>query len=64
MKWIDREVNFPDVDFILCYGEEQIFICEMIKTKWGNGYCSTELRHEKHMPEWTHWMPLPDPPSV
>lgn len=64
MEWIDREVNFPDIDTILCYAEGQQFICELSETKWGNRYYSTDSGHIsfQDMPEWTHWMPLPEAP--
>lgn len=65
MEWIDREINFPDADRILCYGDSQIFICELMETKWGNSYNSTDWGHGEfqNSPEWTHWMPLPQPPK-
>lgn len=65
MMWIDREIDFPNADRILCYGEGQVFICELIETKWGNHYSCTECGHgdSNKEPEWTHWMPLPAPPQ-
>jgi uncharacterized protein DUF551 len=64
MKWIDREVDFPDADRILCCSGDKIFICELIESKRGNHYYSTDSHHIEFqdMPEWTHWMPLPSPP--
>ncbi len=64
-EWINREIQFPDIDRILCTGSNQVFICEMMKTKFGNFYCSTNSGHVEFqdMPEWTHWMPLPNPPE-
>jgi hypothetical protein len=59
MEWIDREVQFPDADRILCYGGGKIFISELIETKWGNFYSSTE----KDDQYWSHWMLLPEPPK-
>lgn len=63
MQWIDREVEFPDADKILCCAGNEVFICELIESKWGNGYYSTDTGHIEfqNMPEWTHWMPLPKP---
>lgn len=63
MEWIDREVDFPDCDHILCCAGKKVFICDLIESKWGNFYHSTDLGHGEFqdMPEWTHWMPLPKP---
>lgn len=63
--WIDRQLEFPDVDRILCSAGDEIFICEFIESKWGNGYRSTDWSHivNQNAPAWTHWMPLPDPPK-
>jgi len=66
MEWIDREVQFPDIDEILVYGSGCVFICSLQETKWGNRYCSTDHGHAectRDQPEWTHWMPLPKPPK-
>lgn len=62
MEWIDREINFPDCDRILCCHDKQVFICELVESKWGHFYHSTDCTHGKfnNMPEWTHWMPLPE----
>lgn len=64
--WIYREVEFPDYDQILCYGSGQIFICQLVESKWGNFYHSTDWGHGEFqdMPEWTHWMPLPTAPDI
>lgn len=61
MQWVDREVDFPDCDEILCCAGDKVFICELIESKWGNFYRSTDWGHGEfqNMPEWTHWMPLP-----
>lgn len=66
MEWIDKEVEFPNLDKILCYSPEKIFICELLETKWGNHYLSTETEYENGFKqlEWTHWMPLPKPPET
>lgn len=34
-------------------------------SRWGNFYRSTDWRHDEihKQPEWTHWMPLPEPPK-
>jgi len=65
MEWIDREVEFPDADKIVCYSEGQVFVCTLLESKWGNSYYSTDWRHTEpgDMPEWTHWMPLPPSPK-
>lgn len=65
MEWINIEVQFPDCDRILCYGDGRVFICELIESKWGHFYHSTDWGHGEfqNQPEWTHWMPLPAPPS-
>lgn len=65
MQWIDRDVDFPDYDKILCCKGDQIFICELIESKWGFFYFSTDWNHNEYQnsPEWTHWMPLPKPPD-
>lgn len=64
-EWINREIDFPECDRILCSGEGQIFICYLLETKWGNSYHSTDWSHGEYQdaPEWTHWMPLPEPPE-
>jgi uncharacterized protein DUF551 len=59
MKWIDREVEFPDVDRILCCWGDEIFVCVLIEGKWGRAYWCYE---SVSFPDWTHWMPLPTPP--
>jgi Protein of unknown function (DUF551) len=66
MEWIDREKEFPDCDKILCYSKGDVFICELLETKWGNSYASTDWDHGEYGGgrEWTHWMPLPNPPQV
>ena len=63
MEWINREVNFPDYDHILCCAGEKVFICELIESKWVNFYHSTDCGHGEFQdtPEWTHWMQLPKP---
>lgn len=65
MEWIDRKVNFPDCDKILCCYGNKVFICELLESKWGNVYDSTDRSHGEFqdMPNWTHWMPLPRPPE-
>lgn len=65
MSWINRESQFPDDDKILCYAKGQIFISELMESKWGNRYYSTDWNHREYQnePEWTHWMPLPEPPK-
>lgn len=65
VKWIDVEVEFPDCDKIICYGDGKIFICEWIESKWGNFYYPTDCTKEeaKNIPDWTHWMPLPELPK-
>jgi len=65
-EWIDREEEFPDCDKILCLEGQHIFICELIETKWGNHYLSTEWEHGEYGggSDWTHWMPLPKPKNV
>lgn len=65
MQWIDREVEFPDLDRILCYAEGKVFICELIESKWGNFYHSTDWGHCEFQdtPEWTHWAKV-IPPTI
>lgn len=62
--WVDREIEFPNTGLILCYDGKAVFICQLVKSKWGNHYRSTDWGHnESDDPrEWTHWMPLPEPP--
>lgn len=64
MNWIDREVDLPTSDKILVYADKEVFICKLFESKWGNFYYSTDWYHEEYqnMPDWTHWMPLPNPP--
>lgn len=63
MNWISIEDKYPDADEILCCSGNQVFICKFFETKWGNSYKSTDWNHQevKNTPEWTHWMPLPEP---
>ncbi len=63
--WIDREIEFPDLEFILCYERGTVFICRLVESKWGNYYQSTDWRHDEYdyMPDWSHWMPLPKAPD-
>lgn len=68
MEWIDREIEFPECDKILCYANGDIFISALLETKWGNHYFSTDWNHNEHQnilecTQWTHWMPLPEPPK-
>ena len=68
MEWIDVEVEFPDCDKIICYRDGKIFICKFIESKWGNFYYPTDCDHIdlqelQERSEWTHWMPLPEPPK-
>ncbi len=64
MEWIDETVEFPEDDQILCCGNGQVFICELVESKWGNFYRSTDWCHrDKKQPEWTHWMKMPKPPE-
>ena len=38
---------------------------ELIETKWGNHYrCMGYEGGYASQPDWSHWMPLPDPPEV
>ena len=59
MEWIDREVQFPDCERILCYGDGEVFISELVESKRGNYYCAICDR----MPEWTHWIAIPNLPT-
>lgn len=63
--WIDRNVQFPDAEKIFCCSGNEVFICELIESKLGNYYYSTDTKHIalQNMPEWTYWMPLPQPPN-
>jgi len=65
MEWIDVELDYPCLDRILCYGDNQVFIYESVETQFGTFYNSTDWRHAEiqNMPKWTHWMPLPEPPK-
>lgn len=64
MEWIDREVEFPDEDKILCYSQGDVFIYKLIESKWGNYYRCTDWIHKEYQTDsdWTHWMSLPKPP--
>lgn len=59
-EWISIEEKYLELDMILCYGEDKIFICIWRETKWGNRYHSVDQANR--YAEVTHWMPLPDPP--
>lgn len=65
MEWIDIEIDYPNIDKILCYGKGQIFICELVESSLGNFYQSINWEHGEYQnsPEVTHWMPLPKPPE-
>lgn len=66
MEWIDREKNFPDCEWILCWAKgKDAFICKLLESKWGNHYFSMDYRDQKTSgsSEWTHWQPLPQPPT-
>jgi len=63
--WIDRQ-DFPSCDKILCFDKGRIFICELVKAHFGHYYVSNDWDHVEHGEgdkEWTHWMPLPEPPT-
>ena len=65
MEWIDREKEFPDLHRILVFESGDVYICDLLETKWGNHYCSTDWHHGEYSGgnDWTHWMPLPSPPE-
>ena len=65
MEWIDRDEQFPEEEKILVSDGNIVFICELVESKWGNFYHSTDWAHGEfqNMPEWTHWMPLPKLPG-
>ena len=66
MNWRDREEEFPSDDIILCFEKGTIYICELMETKWGNHYSSTDWKHGEYGggEDWTYWMPIPKPPTL
>ena len=61
MKWIDREIEYPICDRILCWENGDVYIADFLESKWGNSYVSTDYNHNEYGGghNWTHWMPLP-----
>jgi len=66
MEWIDREIEFPDDEKILCFGDGEIFICTLVESKWGHHYRKSDYLEKDYekLPDWTHWMPLPLDPNM
>lgn len=60
VNWIDREVEFPEGDKIICLCVKNIFVCELLETKWGNHY--VPLHEDPSVSSWTHWIPFPRSP--
>jgi hypothetical protein len=63
MEWIDREIQFPNAEQIICYHKDNIFISRLIESKYCNIYCSNSSVYQANPPDWTHWMMCPALPK-
>jgi hypothetical protein len=67
MGWISVEDRLPKVgDFVVGYekGEGIIFVCiRMLGVEGSDGHWYISKGDELYWADFTHWMPLPDPPK-
>lgn len=67
MEWIKLEDQIPEsnIRYLVAGDDRSIFVAEWVESKWGHYFHSTDWNHceFRHIPEITHWMPLPQPPK-